>query len=135
MKRRDYLRVAGLCAGFAAGCSGPSRNGDSSRAVGMTDGFVFEPESVRIAAGTTVEWTNEGNAAHTVTAYEDRIPDTAAYFASGGFETEEAARNNLESGLIEADESYSHTFERSGQYHYFCIPHEGSGMTGTIRVK
>lgn len=135
MNRRSYLRVAGLCVGLAAGCSSPSGNGSEVRQVGMTDGLVFQPESVRIAEGTTVEWTNEGNAGHTVTAYEDRIPDAAAYFASGGFESEAAARGNLQDGLIEAEESYSHTFETTGQHDYFCIPHEGSGMTGSIRVE
>lgn len=133
MNRRGYLRIAGLCVGLTAGCSSP--RGGGVRQVGMTDSFAFEPPSVRVSVGTTVEWTNEGSVAHTVTAYEERIPDEAVYFASGGFDTEAAARGNLQAGLIEADESYSHTFETSGRHDYFCIPHEGSGMTGTVRVK
>ncbi|WP_241997224.1 plastocyanin/azurin family copper-binding protein [Halorubrum sp. SD626R] len=32
-------------------------------------------------------------------------------------------------------ENYEHTFEEPGTYEYFCIPHEGSGMVGTVRVK
>ena len=28
-----------------------------------------------------------------------------------------------------------HTFNQSRTYGYFCIPHESSGMVGTVRVK
>ncbi|WP_435120048.1 plastocyanin/azurin family copper-binding protein [Halolamina sp. C58] len=101
----------------------------------MTDDFAFEPKTVTVDTGTTVTWTNPGDVPHTVTAYEDEIPDGAAYFASGGFESERAARNNLKEGLIVPDETYGHTFEQSGTYGYFCIPHESSGMVGTVRVK
>jgi plastocyanin len=72
-----------------------------------------------------------------VTAYESGIPDEAAYFASGGYDSEEAAREawtNLE-GAITSGDTYEHTFEVPGTYHYFCIPHERGGMVGTVTVK
>ncbi|QLG64062.1 plastocyanin/azurin family copper-binding protein [Halorarum salinum] len=31
-------------------------------------------------------------------------------------------------------ETYEHTFEVEGEYGYFCIPHEGAGMVGTVTV-
>jgi plastocyanin len=101
----------------------------------MPDDLTFEPKTARIETGETVTWTNESDIEHTVTAYEDEIPDEAAYFASGGFESERAARNQVTEGLIAPGEDYEHTFDHSGTYGYFCIPHESSGMVGIVRVK
>ncbi|MFB6299468.1 MAG: plastocyanin/azurin family copper-binding protein [Halobacteriales archaeon] len=101
----------------------------------MTDDLRFEPESVTVKPGGTVIWENIGSVGHTITAYADGIPDGAPYFASGGFDSEQAARQNVTEGLIGAGETFKHTFEQSGIYEYFCIPHESSGMTGSIQVK
>ncbi|MFC4986762.1 cupredoxin domain-containing protein [Saliphagus infecundisoli] len=101
----------------------------------MPDSHTFEPQTVTIEPGETVTWTNESNIEHTVTAYEDEIPDEAAYFASGGFESERAARSRVKEGLIAPGENYDHTFDHPGTYGYFCIPHEVSGMVGTVRVE
>jgi len=58
-----------------------------------------------------------------------------SYFASGEFDSEGTARDNINEGLVAAGEAYEHTFERAGTYEYYCIPHESSGMTGTVRVE
>jgi plastocyanin len=133
--RRAMLRLstAALATVSTAGCL----NGQSSsiQTVTMPDNLMFEPETATIETGETVTWTNESDIDHTVTAYEDEIPDEAAYFASGGFESERAARNRVTEGLIAPGEDYKHTFEEPGTYGYFCIPHESSGMVGTVRVK
>jgi len=133
--RRTVLRLstATLATVGTAGCL----NGQSSsiQTVTMPDNLMFEPETATIETGETVTWTNESDIDHTVTAYEDEIPDEAAYFASGGFESERAARNRVTEGLIAPGEDYKHTFEEPGTYGYFCIPHESSGMVGTVRVK
>lgn len=101
----------------------------------MTDDLTFEPQTATVTPGESVKWTNGGGVEHSVTAYEDEIPAGGAYFASGGFESERAARNHVNEGLVGPDETYEHTFEQSGTYRYFCIPHESSGMVGTVRVK
>jgi plastocyanin len=105
----------------------------------MTDGLVFNPDEVTVAPGTTVVWENVGNIGHSVTAYEEDIPGEAAYFASGGFESEDDARGAYvagepDSGDIAGGESFEHTFEVEGEYRYFCIPHETAGMVATIVV-
>ena len=38
-------------------------------------------------------------------------------------------------GLLAQGELFSHTFEASGEYVYFCIPHERNQMVGTIAVE
>ena len=101
----------------------------------MPGDFEYDPDRLRVDAGATVRWTNEGDVGHTVTAYEDGIPEGASYFASGGFGTERAARNDARGGLLDASEAHEHTFEVAGEYSYFRVPHERSGMTGTVVVR
>lgn len=101
----------------------------------MTDDFGFGPKTKTIETGQTVTWTNTSDVDHTVTAYEDEIPDSATYFASGGFESERAARNHVTEGLIAPGGEYEHTFEEPGVYEYYCVPHESSGMVGTVQVE
>lgn len=100
----------------------------------MTDGLDFDPETVTIGVGDTVEWVTTGSVAHSATAYEDDLPDGAVYFASGEFESESAARQAYPEGSVGRDETYSHTFETAGEFPYFCVPHE-SGMVGTVIVE
>lgn len=100
----------------------------------MTDDLTFDPETVTIAQGGTVTWENIGSIDHTVTAYGDESPDSSVYFASGGFDSEQTARQNMGAGLIPSGEMFSHTFVRPGRYGYFCVPHESAGMTGTVAL-
>ncbi|WP_254538412.1 plastocyanin/azurin family copper-binding protein [Halomarina litorea] len=136
MNRRQVLRLggAGLVATVTAGCSSLGGSNEPPR-VSMADGFSYEPERVTIRPGTTVRWVNDSDVGHTVTAYEDGIPADAAYFASGGFESERAARADVSGGLLASGEAYEHTFEATETFEYFCIPHEGSGMTGGVVVR
>lgn len=101
----------------------------------MTDAHTFEPSTSTVPAGSTVTFSNDSSEAHTVTAYEDEIPEDAVYFASGGFPSEEQARDRLSKGLIGEGRSFEVTLEEPGTYEYFCIPHEGDGMKGTIVVE
>jgi plastocyanin len=112
------------------GCSG----GDGT-AVRMESGQRFEPEVLTISLNDTVIFVNESGDAHTVTAYEDGLPDGASYFASGGFVSEDEARDDVAGGLLPSGESFEVTFEDPGSYRYFCVPHEASGMTGRIVVE
>ena len=122
-----------LALSSTAGCS--ALGGSDTPRVSMAEGFVFAPERLRVDRGTTVRWVNDSDVGHTVTAYDDGLPEGATYFASGGFEGERAARNDVRGGLLDAGETYEHTFEAVGRYEYVCIPHESSGMTGTVVVE
>lgn len=133
--RRAILRLGGtaLATVGTAGCL-QSRS-STDRTVTMTGGFGFDPEATTIAPGRTVTWKNTSDVDHTVTASEAELPDGATYFASGGFESERAARNTLTADLIGPNSEYERTFEMPGTYHYYCIPHESSGMIGTVQVE
>ncbi|WP_049930516.1 plastocyanin/azurin family copper-binding protein [Halosimplex carlsbadense] len=121
----------------SAGDGGSSGEWTQTSTVEMTDQLLYEPERIQVSAGTTVTFENVGNVGHTVTAYGDGIPDGATYFASGGFESQQAAKDGYsdgQEGNVPAGESYEHTFETTGTYEYYCIPHELNGMSGFVKV-
>ncbi|GAA0257296.1 cupredoxin domain-containing protein [Halobaculum roseum] len=138
MDRRRFLATAGAAASLSlAGCAAvlPGSEGDDYD-VGMT-AEAFRPYEVTISVGETVVWENTSTRAHSVTAYEDQIPEDAEYFATGGYDTEAAAREAWDGneGAISANGRFEHTFEVPGDYTYFCIPHEQAGMVGVVRVE
>jgi len=136
--RRTMLRASGVAlASGLAGCGGSSSETETAdgTTVEMTDDLAFVPAELTVSVGDTVTWENTGSVAHSVTAYEDQLPDGATYFASGDFESESAAREGWtnQKGRIEGGESYEHTLETAGEFQYFCVPHKG--MEGTIVVE
>ena len=137
MHRRAFLTsTAGLSAVALAGCLGTSRE-QASYDIGMSSNAFLPQEDFEPRVGKPVVWRNTGSRMHTVTAYESGIPERAAYFASGGFRNEQAARDGWVGGTnggIAGGETYEHTFEVPGTYNYFCIPHERGGMVGTFTV-
>ncbi len=88
-------------------------------------GHHFDPHVARVNVGGTVTFVNKsGN--HSTTAYHpdndepQLVPDDAASWDSGT--------------LMEEGKEFTHTFETEGVYHYYCIPHEGLGMIGSVIV-
>lgn len=76
----------------------------------------FVPSSLTVPVSTTVTWTNDDTAAHTVTSGSDATPD-----------------GNFDSGLFMAGKTYSHTFDSAGEYPYYCLVHPW--MTGKVTVE
>lgn len=142
MDRRAFLASAtGALSVGVGGCTGigGSRTRMPAYDIGMA-ASAFTPADYEVRAGDTVTWQNTNSRAHTVTAYETKIPAAAEYFASGGFETERAAReafwDNFGGAIPgNAGATYEHTFETPGTYEYFCVPHERGGMIGTVHVR
>jgi Plastocyanin len=98
---------------------------------------AFEPEELTIQQGDTVAWEHVAGEPHNVVAYEDELPADAAYWATGGFESEEAAREGWEEGqgAVQSGQSYVHTFETTGTHEYLCVPHEAAGMVGSVIIE
>ncbi|GGN85089.1 DUF5059 domain-containing protein [Haloarcula pellucida] len=109
---------------------------DADHVVDMT-AVAYDPENLTVSVGDKVAWTHVGGEPHSVTAYEEELPDGAIYWASGGFESESAAREGWENGegAVQSGQSYVHTFETVGEHGYVCIPHEAAGMEGTVVVE
>jgi plastocyanin len=74
------------------------------------EGFAFNPGTIEISAGTTVTWTNNDSAPHTVTA------------EGGAFQ----------SGRLNQGDTFSFTFDEPGTYTYYCEFHPN--MSGTVIV-
>lgn len=94
-----------------------------------TDGgeYHFEPHIVWLQPGDAVRWELQSGA-HTATAYHPdngnrplRIPEGAEPW-------------NSEFLVEDGPTTYERTFTVEGVYDYFCIPHEGYGMVGTLVV-
>ena len=109
---------------------------DADHVVNM-QAVAFEPEELTIQQGDTVAWKHAAGEPHNVVAYEGESPEDAEYWASGGFESEAAAREGWEkgNGAVQSGQSYVHTFETTGTHEYFCVPHEAAGMVGSVTVE
>lgn len=70
----------------------------------------FSPNPVEVKVGETVTWVNDDSARHTVTS-KDGIFD---------------------SRMMGKGQSFSFTFDKAGEYPYFCEPHPN--MVGTVVV-
>jgi plastocyanin len=87
----------------------------------------FLPEVVNISLGDTVKWTNPAFVTHSVT-FDPGMAATA------GDAVLPAGVAPFDSGNIEEDGSFSHTFTVKGTYKYICKFHEAMGMVGTVIV-
>ena len=128
--------AAGLWVGLlltlgACGLGGPAHEpppDDVAAVVEMTNGLSFSPGEVTVPAGGIVEWRNTSFFTHTATADPRRATAPDHVRLPPGAEP-------FDSGEVPAGEVFRHRFETPGTYRYFCIPHEGQGMVGTIVVE
>lgn len=122
VNRRGALELLGTGAAVAlAGCTGGGGGGTATVAVSPGGDLVFEPgtaEPLEITTGTTVNfvWESGGHNIHV-----DSQPDGADW---QGHETIEGV-----------DFEHEHTFEVTGDYHYWCEPHRTAGMVADITVR
>jgi plastocyanin len=136
MDRRAFLAAAGVGVGLA-GCTAIADLAEEDHDIGMS-AHAFLPDEFVVEVGETVIWENTGSRAHTVTAYDGGQPEGAAYFATGGFESEAVAREDWyadRAGSIYTGDRFEHTFEVAGAHQYYCIPHERGGMVGRVVVE
>lgn len=106
----------------------PAVTQEPAATVGMTNTMKFNPDTVRINTGETVEWTNSSLLAHSVTG------DPSQSTIEGSAQLPEGAKP-FDSGMMDPDETFTHTFTKPGTYKYFCIPHEGAKMFGWVIVE
>jgi plastocyanin len=75
--------------------------------------FEFQPATVTISAGDTVQWKNEDSAPHTATA--------------------DPTQSGFDSGTIKSGASWSYVASAKGTYNYICTIHPY--MKGTLVVQ
>ena len=101
---------------------------EATATVEMTNQLTFTSDSVVIGVGETVEFRNTSALVHTVTGDPSRSSLDASVHLPEGAEP-------FHSGRMKPGETFSHTFESTGTYRYFCVPHEGAKMHGVVVVR
>ncbi len=89
---------------------------------------IFEPATVTIRVGDTVEWRNVGTEVHHATT----DPSMAIKSTEVG---SPAGAQPFDSGFLKPGETFTHTFRVAGVYRYACAVHEARGMIGKVVVK
>ncbi len=92
------------------------------------DAPMYQPNSIVIRAGQTIEWLNAGTVSHSVVddpAKADKPDDVALPTGAKSF----ASGNVMPGG------KFRHTFLMPGTYRYFCMSHEGDAMIGEVVVQ
>ncbi|WP_159966340.1 plastocyanin/azurin family copper-binding protein [Profundibacterium mesophilum] len=114
----------------ACGLTGPANTAAPRAAddaiVEMTNDLQFAPAVLTISAGSTVAFSNGSLLDHTVHGnpvaaahpQDVALPEGAAPFQA----------------RVPAGQIYRHAFNTPGTYRYYCDPHHGLGMKGTIIV-
>jgi plastocyanin len=82
----------------------------------------FNPSPLSVKAGDTVIWRNDDVEIHTVTS----SGNSSSTFAMTNKNRE------LDSGPLNPRQTFEHTFEKPGNYNYFCMIHPS--MTGEVVV-
>ena len=112
---------------IAAAAPGSSSGQPSPAVVEMSAAFRFEPATVEIELGQTVEWRNVSSVPHTATADPLLAADPASVSVPEGAPT-------FDSGTVAPGGAFSRTFTVPGRYDYICVPHQSFGMRGTVIV-
>jgi plastocyanin len=106
------LTVLAAFASVAVTQPGVAKAGDQSASSEVKiDNFSFGPDTLTVAAGTTVTWTNNDDVPHTV------VSDDKAF----------------KSKALDTDDKFSYTFTKPGTYNYFCSVHPK--MTAKVVVR
>jgi len=78
--------------------------------------LYYDPTDVTISAGSSVVWTNDDTAVHTVTS--GSIQEQTGLF---------------DSGLVSTGNTFEYLFDTAGTFDYFCIVHPW--MEGSVIVE
>jgi|1186.fasta_scaffold1258762_1 plastocyanin len=78
----------------------------------------YMPHTININTGDKVSWINTDVEIHTMTSGSENSADKGKQF---------------DSGLLRANQTFEHTFNKAGEYNYFCTIHPT--MTGVVNVK
>lgn len=108
---RDWVYRANLCLDLASGAVPTAPEGLAASGRVPIQEYAFLPNEVAVQAGTTITWSNEDEAVHTVTG----------------------AHASRDSGRLPIGGTFSHTFAEPGTCAFTCTIH--SAMQGTITVQ
>lgn len=99
------------CGGSGSETTTTAGGGTGSANSITIDDFAYAPSELTVSVGSTVSWTNEQSASHTVTADD----------------------GEFDSGTLAQGDEFSETFGTAGTFAYHCTIHPS--MTATITVE
>jgi plastocyanin len=114
------------------GDGGDGGGGGATVVAGPNGDFVFDPESVTISTGETVTW-EFASPNHNVVAWPDMHEAVSIPDGAEGFGSVEQDGDKFET--LPEGETYSHTFDETGEFTYVCVPHASADMIGTVVVE
>ena len=89
-------------------------------AIGVTHVFIhnnaYQPANIQVVWGTTVSWTNQDTAIHSVV-----LPHIS-----------DSETDIMESGPLDKGQTFNYTFLARGTFQYYCIEHQD--MIGIVTV-
>jgi len=91
--------------------------------------LAFEPKKLTIKPGDTIEWVNNKVPPHNVVFDAAKNPNKSADLAKS------LSHKQL---MMSAGQTTKTTFPAdapAGDYTFYCAPHRGAGMVGTITVE
>jgi len=106
---KKILLILVLSVVLLAGCSSKVDIPIESNEISIKN-FQFTPSFITVKTGTTITWTNEDSALHTVTS-----------------------EGNFDSGTLNTGERFTYTFTQAGNFDYICKIHPS--MKGKIIVE
>ena len=86
--------------------------------------LVFVPDEIKIKVGDSVTWTGNKGLPHNVVFDEENVPD--------GVDAEALSHAD---NVGDEGEKVTTKFTKAGTYGYYCEPHRGAGMNGTVIVQ
>jgi plastocyanin len=86
--------------------------------------LVFVPDEIKVKVGDSVTWTGNKGLPHNVVFEEENVPD--------GVDAEALSHAD---NIGEEGEKVTTKFTKAGTYGYYCEPHRGAGMNGTVIVQ
>ena len=125
---RTAVMAAAMAAMAAAGCGGSGYGSDGTSPGGCHSGnatattsvaltaSAFVPSCVKIAPGSTITFTNDDVALHTVT-------------------TDAGQATSFDSGNLAQTQQFVRTFSAAGTVNVHCTYHVATGMRATIIVE
>ena len=106
------LALSGTALGQQTPSPGPiPTNAANPSVIVHIKNYAYAPSSVTVKLGQSVVWINDDAVAHTATA----------------------VNATFDSGNIDTNATFTHTFTKAGTYAYYCAYH--TYMKGTVVVK
>jgi plastocyanin len=94
----------------------------------MTADRRFDPVQVNIATGQSVLWQNQSRSPNTVTCDPSLASNASSVILPSGAQP-------FNSGVVNPNGTFSHTFTTPGTYQYVSLPFEAQSMFGTVNVQ